>query len=473
MKLYIHIGSDKCGSTAIQTSLYMNRDALAAQSVYIPENGFSRYEGHDKCFTDWSGQTFYFLIDELKSIKNKYATAIISWEGIHFIPKSRLYRRFSLLRDFDAVALYYVRDQAEIIQTGILQQWKTDNCPVPFIKQTPANRDYFNTAELWSAFLGQPSEVALFQRNLFEDGDVVTDFYTRVGVRNISQLRKTGKDMNDSLAFESALLLSYLDRLFPIDQPKRTFLVDALLSVQKEFSLSKYFLSEEDVDAIRQHYKESNHALEKKYQLSSVNTKNACWNNAEGLMTLHSELLLRTLALYDIPVFNGGNVAGHALNNFFKSGWWPTEVHGAWAYGGRSVIKFRIMRSVVHNVNKPLTDVTITIKGRYFQHVEKISGLSVNGSAPKKVDLSNYSFTLPIEEIPKHGIIEFVINHFQTASPYDLNLSNDERQLSLSIEAISLTKGEVECTTSFKKITILPEWRFIFFKFLRSLKRKR
>ena len=52
MKLIIHIGSDKCGSTAIQTSLALNRELLLKESIYVPVAGFGRASGHAGCF-EW------------------------------------------------------------------------------------------------------------------------------------------------------------------------------------------------------------------------------------------------------------------------------------------------------------------------------------------------------------------------------------------------------------------------------------
>jgi hypothetical protein len=263
LKVYIHIGSDKCGSTAIQTSLNRNREELIKQGVYLPTSGLGRSNGHSRCFKDKTGALFQSLINELQSVENNFASAVISFEGIHFISEKDLAQRYYQLQEFDATAIYYVRDQAELIQSGILQQWKTSSSSPPFEISLNKNRLFFDVAERWNTFLNNQTNVAVFDRSAFPNGDITLDFYTRLGVGDLSNITAVRSDFNDRLAFESAYLLSALDRMLPMEKSRRQGLVGALIIAQDEFDLTKYFLSQSDVESTRTHYQKNNKLLEK------------------------------------------------------------------------------------------------------------------------------------------------------------------------------------------------------------------
>ena len=51
MKLWLHIGTDKAGSTALQTHLASNRDWLQRQGVYLPLTGLGPDNGHAALFS--------------------------------------------------------------------------------------------------------------------------------------------------------------------------------------------------------------------------------------------------------------------------------------------------------------------------------------------------------------------------------------------------------------------------------------
>ena len=129
MKVYLHIGSGKCGSTAIQHCIHRNRNSLSQQGVFVPSAGHIHHGG---IFDTQTNELFDQLISELNTAKDNYHSAIISWEGIYKIKPDHFIERFNRLNEFDIEAILYIRDQVILAQTGLLQQYKQRPCRIPF-----------------------------------------------------------------------------------------------------------------------------------------------------------------------------------------------------------------------------------------------------------------------------------------------------------------------------------------------------
>lgn len=438
MKLYIHIGSDKCGSTAIQTSLSINREEIIRQGIYLPKSGLGTNSGHAKCFEDESGETFRALLSELKSVEHQFEFAVISWEGIHSLKPKKMKSHFYQLKEFESVAIYYVRDQAEIIQTGILQQWKADNCMLEFSPSYPSLRLFFDNAEIWSGFLGRKTLVVHYDRKDFPGGDIALDFYAKIGLENTEGIKSLKNDANESLAFESGFLVAVLDRLFPQPLPKRDILVDAVLAAQTQFSLTKYFFSKAEVEAVRAYYKDNNSLLERNYGLESFTTDSSCWRRSTEQFSLHAGLLARTIELYDIPVLGIDNETAPPLENMTSSGWYEATDGGVWADGDISVLKFRVTAIALKHRYAHQQDLHIKIKGVYFASVKRKSGIRINGGPLVEADLTDYTFSLPLEEVPQDRCFEVMIENYEKRSPLDVGRGRDDRNLSFCLQKIRL-----------------------------------
>ncbi len=429
MKLYIHIGSDKCGSTAIQKSLHLNRSNLIKLGHYIPSSGFGRENGHASCFIDKSGKVFSLLIEELKSIENEFSAAIISWEGIHFLNAKTLINEYKELKEFNSVALYYVRDQAEIIQSGILQQWKQSHCNVPFKKIFPETRKYYNIAERWSNFLGQKTIVVNYDRNKFPKNDIAYDFYNRIGFRDYKLLEPITQSTNDSLQYESALFLSHFGehREFKNVNKRKAF-VSELISIQKQYSFSKYFFSKSDVAEVRDYYRTNNQQLCKNYGVN-IDVNRSCWisdgYDPEVPWNLSSRILekLASKDQYNIPVtlIDGWHLKGD-------------HKYGTWTFGKVSKLAINIPKAFL----KQKKEIFLTIKGEYSNQVAKRSNLIIDEKRlVKGVNLEGFQFKIDYENIGADGIIRLNIENLNMTSGLTISTLTKPRKISFRLEGLS------------------------------------
>ena len=131
MRILLHIGTDKAGSTAIQQHLYLNREWLADRQVYLPSEGLGENNGHAALFESENPAALERLQEELLAARAaRHHLAILSWEGLSLFSRSRIRQLLSYLAPADYSVLVYLREQADIVQSGYLQQVKSLTHPL-------------------------------------------------------------------------------------------------------------------------------------------------------------------------------------------------------------------------------------------------------------------------------------------------------------------------------------------------------
>lgn len=131
MRLTLHIGTDKAGSTAIQSHLALNREWLAAHGVYVPRSFLGPNNGHAELFQNWSVEALEQLSTELEvAAAQDFAQALLSWEGLNFYPATEIKKLALAFRSFDIRVVMYLREQAEIVQSGFLRRSSDWRIPV-------------------------------------------------------------------------------------------------------------------------------------------------------------------------------------------------------------------------------------------------------------------------------------------------------------------------------------------------------
>ena len=196
-KLLLHIGTDKAGSTAIQSHLAVNRDWLARQGVYVPESGLGANNGHAALFQSGKSADWERLAAEIDaSIAAGANQVLLSWEGLNFWSRAEIEALRAQLPGLPVTVVVYVREQAEIVQSGFLQEIKrlANTCPIStFQSRTlvlrlrqqrkaryPASRDYFRLARRWEKSMNAEICVRVFDRDQLVGEDVVTDFLNAI-----------------------------------------------------------------------------------------------------------------------------------------------------------------------------------------------------------------------------------------------------------------------------------------------------
>ena len=129
--LYIHIGTHKAGSTALQAFIQINRTRFARNGILIPSSGFEPEDGHHSnlvwsdlradLFTPDHG-TLADLVDELGS--SSQPRALISSEEFELLPdRTAVARLFAQLTSVvrKIVLIVYFRPQFDYASSAYFE----------------------------------------------------------------------------------------------------------------------------------------------------------------------------------------------------------------------------------------------------------------------------------------------------------------------------------------------------------------
>ena len=205
MKIFLHIGMAKTGTTSIQRFCMENREQLATNGIYYPASVMNRHGNHT-CLAAYSHdndrttplkmelgivdndkiQKFRRLIFQGLSAEfaaQKPESVFMSNEHLSIMPNpSEIERLRNLLRAFsdDITVIVYVRKQMDqhvaLHATRVLRGESKLNMDLdPGIKNHP-NYDFLGRIDTWADYFGKGNIIVRpFERKQLKDRDVVKD----------------------------------------------------------------------------------------------------------------------------------------------------------------------------------------------------------------------------------------------------------------------------------------------------------
>jgi len=231
VELILHIGDGKCGSTAIQQSLYDAADTLAEAGVlYVSERRRGAYDFSVLLGRETRGD----VTRETKAAKNNLDTIVaraaaerpafvlISSEYLFSRPPARLLELLTAngLKPVGIHVFAYVRRPADMFVSLLQQSMKADHRgmdPAQF------RRDVSRPLAAWGAAPECLSVcVGLFDRTRLKDNSVVADFADAIGlITGQAAITLPDADANVSLSVEQVLALRDFRAAFCADTPGR------------------------------------------------------------------------------------------------------------------------------------------------------------------------------------------------------------------------------------------------------------
>lgn len=303
MKLILHIGTEKTGTTSIQRFLIFNRELLNSNSILIPKtishaDGNHRWApvfAYDDDFEDEFTKQFLTkrpqerkelsnqkLIEFKKEISMSNANiCIISSEHLSSrLTKieniKKLKELFSSLFD-DISIILYIRQPIEAAISLLSTLIKCGNVP----KGLNLNHFsiYLNNLKIiknWETVFNDNLNIKLFNRNEFIEGDLIKDFCWESKIDLTSRFKIPDK-LNETLNLDQMRYLKYLNQHIPffindkVNKKRRNL----TQFISKRFKSSNYFLPTlEEYELFKEHFAEDNNYIRKKY----FPEKNELWS---------------------------------------------------------------------------------------------------------------------------------------------------------------------------------------------------
>jgi hypothetical protein len=245
MRLYLHIGIGKTGTSSIQRMLAASAGALAERGFYYPQTGRNGADAHH-----WLAP---FACDELdEDVEALFETlrgeldaqnapnAVLSSEGFCYC-RPRVVRRIgALLAPYDVRVIFYARRPVELIASAYLEKVKSGDLVgatlEEFHQSSVWERSFFMGDRLnpWAIEFGRNAlTVRLYDRRYLK-GDSVSDFLDALGIADMPN--ELG-EVRENISVSPALLpcLEAFDRVAPAS-PRRPQLVAALVNASEDVS---------------------------------------------------------------------------------------------------------------------------------------------------------------------------------------------------------------------------------------------
>ncbi len=222
MKIILHIGADKCGSTAIQKMLFHNADKLQNRGIsYLAGEFILAHDGTICRNEDGERIIDCEKLQERLDIAESRSSGILifSFEGFHTVSLRSLIEVSERLKDHEVHIVYYIREQADYVNSALLQKAKTNYVAENALRVFRGEWDgftghsYAGILFTWrKAFPDSRYSVRIFDRRSLVGGDVVEDFFECIGV-SLEGLTRDRHVVNTAITLETAVALESLAAL--------------------------------------------------------------------------------------------------------------------------------------------------------------------------------------------------------------------------------------------------------------------
>lgn len=433
MKVHLHIGTDKTGSTAIQKHLYVNRQWFLQRGVYVPVTGLGKDNGHGDLLDTMESEQMSRLRQELvQAATDGYGHVVISWEGMSFMDEADIAKLAAALPTQAPWLLVYLREQADIIQTGYLQEIKTQKgafgiADFQGFRVTRSGlrallycyspmRNYERLLRKWMTIVPRGQVIAReYRRDLLVNENIIDDFLARFGLCADDDFVRLEQATNISLDVESAVIMNRLDQQDSDLVPRRGKIFTLLSLIDSDGFGTRYFLSSRRVSAIRRYFKRSNRAVS---ALTDSPSQVLFAGSRPCVRTYTREEMQRDVnrrqqrfeTLLQIPMlFTTRAPHGAPTRELLSTGWSDLEDWGAWSRGSVSEIRFR---APFWMTSHERASVIIFLKGRYRGRNTR-SNVTVNGREYGWLDLRQFARTLslPVSELHANQSAVVRIHH--------------------------------------------------------------
>jgi len=271
--LYIHIGTGKTGTTALQEFLHINSEALLINGVNYCQSGRTNNNHHLLCYNsnreklngvDVVNKHLEQLQKEIRD--SNVLKHIISSENFPGLSQKEIDNLFAQLGSICNVEIVvYLRRQDEFLESWYTQIIKALNATQTIYQLMNHLKDeqifdYLSLTNKWDVWAGK-LHVRPYEKSQFINGNIFDDFMSVFGVKDISGFKKVKGLSNPSLSREQAFLKK---EMFKFCNKKQNKILSKPIN-GFNFESSRFILSPNERQQIVDEFKLKNDTVAIKY----------------------------------------------------------------------------------------------------------------------------------------------------------------------------------------------------------------
>ncbi len=244
MRIVIHIGFHKCGSTALQYGMAKSRGFLAAQNVSYPA-ALAIEDGHHALAWALGGQKREGMPDLsaaqildtwiAEAVSRNCTNLVLSSEEFEFSTEADIQKLKILLQHHDAEIYAYLRPQDEYLLAEYKQHVRMsetafsgsiENFYFKHFQHLNAQLDYYRIIRRWADVFGAARiKLTSFDRKGMIGGDILEDFIAAIGLQPFPWPEQ--RDVNLSWSNTATKILAAINKI-GISPAKRWYLATHL-----------------------------------------------------------------------------------------------------------------------------------------------------------------------------------------------------------------------------------------------------
>lgn len=294
--IFIHVGTPKTGTSAIQVFCSKNRKLLKSKGFCYPDMGF-RFPGigvnrnahfmnkkildeQKKRIPEEEEKLVAQGMEKIQRLLEKFPNIILSdeffWNNKSLnSEKWKQYKEMFEAMGAQVKVIVYLRRQDLVIQSYWAQQVK-ETMTMSFERYIESGKyktfkvDYYKRLEEIAQAMGRENIVVrVYEKQQYYGGDILSDFLHILGIEMTEEFKLSNHVVNGSLE-GSCLEVKRLLNSVPLYKNKQNFLIPLLRQVQDEmvgdagYDKGKYF-SREDQLAFLKQFEEGNAAVAREY----------------------------------------------------------------------------------------------------------------------------------------------------------------------------------------------------------------
>lgn len=294
--VYLHIGTFKTGTTALQRILFSNRKKLLEEGYLYPNEGIPNKWNPGQIVLSWSfthSDDFYVLPEktyDLRDIRERIIAAINEHSAENIIISSEYFSLFDvnqvaqvkeMFNDFKVVVIIYLRNQSSFFLSLYSEQVKKgySKSIKEFHQEFEYRGNYYQILENWGNVFGDENVIIKIYPESRSKDWLVDDFLQTLKMPlKSNQLIHGKKTFNVSLSGKTLKIMRFLNRwlidrfsfpsawcrwlyLIPLQRqrPKR------LISWIPEWLISNEILAPDEKAAIQANYESLNRKVPERY----------------------------------------------------------------------------------------------------------------------------------------------------------------------------------------------------------------